>query len=227
MKRMVFGLGCGRCGTKSLAYILNQQDGADVSHEADERMWYSKTRDPIASRNRIQKISQREGSLIGDIAFYNLWWWEEIIELCGDVKFVCIKRNKEDTVNSLVQKCGRRCRRNGLWRDYWSKEEFIEVNGVTYKRFGTTWSRCFPNMSGKTITDRAANYYDLYYELVEKIKGDVEVFDVEDLNSREGQDKIFDFLELPAKGRKYYLNMRIKDNARELDDADRNPDIVS
>jgi len=136
---IVIGLGSGRCGTASLAKLLNAQHGAAVFHEmSPSNVRFSGTPRPIlnaieefqaildggdpsmltvdlsrdVSVRRYEQISGMQSfSMIGDIAFYYLTYVDMIASRFPNVRFICLKREKKATVRSWMQKSSL-----GYWR---------------------------------------------------------------------------------------------------------------
>ena len=100
--KYVIGLGPGRCGTTTLAYVLNCQYRACVTHEGGLPLpWYKS--EPQMFEMNIGKIINYPGALVGDVALYYLHYIPEILSVMPDVKFVCLQRDYEDTVRSYLQ----------------------------------------------------------------------------------------------------------------------------
>lgn len=127
---IIFGLGSGRCGTKSLASLISLQDGAvcfheinpssmswdngfaavrnvyrDLSglvHNGDTLVAYdSSVRDFTAE---FEKIERGGITIAGDVASYYLPYVEYLLGLDGQIKFPCLKRDKHETIESFVKK---------------------------------------------------------------------------------------------------------------------------
>ena len=169
----VIGIGTGRCGTKSLAHLLNEQEDAFVTHE---RARQAATHRPNITQLR-RALAEVEGhALVGDVA---MWWLQSVplfLSLWGNARVVCMKRSKDATVNSwerLFNEHG-----DNLW----------EVNGGD--------ADFFPPMEGDSIRESAARYWDHYYEHVEVLREKyptrVAVFAVDDLNSLQGRRRIIE-----------------------------------
>jgi hypothetical protein len=80
---MIFGIGTGRCGTQSLAYLLNQQKGHKVSHEFLAR---NTEHGPLPWTYNEELIDENIQTLV-DQGF------------TGDMK-----RNKDKVVHSFIRK---------------------------------------------------------------------------------------------------------------------------
>jgi len=124
---VLFGLGCGRCGTKSLSRLLNAQPATVCFHEMNpSAMAWQGAGDTVLSllrdfsailagevravtvdRNSPNRdyASDRLHELdrithIGDVASYYLPYVERILEFDPSAKFPCLKRDRDEVIDS-------------------------------------------------------------------------------------------------------------------------------
>src|SRR5437667_11423287 len=102
-RRIILGIGSGRCGTRSLANLLNRQPGTRVTHEEPPRLPW---RIPHA-RAMAQRLAQiersRQEQVVGDVALYYLPYVEQAIEHSPDVRILCLKRPREEVIESFCR----------------------------------------------------------------------------------------------------------------------------
>lgn len=103
-KRLIIGLGSGRCGTTSLAHLLNIQDDSNITHEDHVEGIFGLTRDSEASLALfcLVDILARNSFTVGDIGYHWLKFIPTLMAFKGDKRFICLKRDKEETINSFV-----------------------------------------------------------------------------------------------------------------------------
>mmetsp|Transcript_32551 Transcript_32551/g.45161 ORF Transcript_32551/g.45161 Transcript_32551/m.45161 type:complete len:229 (-) Transcript_32551:492-1178(-) len=119
-KRVVIGVGTGRCGTKSFQKLLNKQPGTSITHETgaewcypdctgcSDLYWNDAGHEPsheerrALAGKRLQELQRRKAELVGDIAAWNLPYVEHFLELDPEVKILVLKRTREHTIRSLV-----------------------------------------------------------------------------------------------------------------------------
>ena len=153
--------------------------------------------------------------LIGDIAHYYLRYIDDIYAIDNDVKFICLKRDREKTIESWLKKS-----KIGRWRSKWvadylasliTREPFyqttnpwIEHDGKTYA-VDPVWDKCFPKYDARDIKSAVGMYYDDYYERVERLLNkypdNVWLTATEKLNTPEGQTALLDFVGYPSESR--------------------------
>ncbi len=198
-KRLLIGLGTGRCGTVSLAALLNLQNDSAVMHEAgNEDFEYNHkwlgyddakmcVRGSSKRRNLVRYLNAfpGDGKFIGDVGYYYLPYVPIIAEVCSSVKFVCLWRNKREAVESLVHQAERTNR--NPWQNH---------SGARWFKAGTY--PCWPKFdSAATRGDACAAYYDFYYEesrKYEKMFPDkFQIFQMDALNNAHGVGRILDF----------------------------------
>jgi len=178
---MVIIIGTGRCGTKSLAQILNRQEGVVCTHELKPVLpWHF---GQIAIDNRIEELEMSDG-IVGDAGFYYLNYVEYLFKET-DVKFVCLKRDREGTVNSFLRKVGN--------RNHW-----MEHDG-TYWSYDKRWDKTFPKYD---VNDRATAigmYWDDYYAKIEELKDKypIKIVRTKELSNLDSVMDILKFCEIP------------------------------
>ena len=103
--RLVIGLGSGRCGTLSLAKLLNLQEGSSVTHEFcplpwefDEEIW------TVMMGRLFSGKHPYNTEIIGDVGFYWINYIERLLDLQSTTKFICLKRDREETMDSYMVK---------------------------------------------------------------------------------------------------------------------------
>lgn len=204
---IIIGLGTGRSGTASLAHLLNSQRDALCFHEMNpSSMRWSGTPHPVLSAVRDMEAVLDGGdparltvdlsrkvaadaydqlrtmprvSLIGDIALYYLTYVETIASASDRVRFVCLKRDREATVESWLKKSSL-----GYWRSkafamklasLITREPYTPTRNFWMDHDGTrwqpdpVWDKVFPKMSGPTRRAAIGQYWDMYYGEAERL----------------------------------------------------------
>lgn len=134
--KIILGMGTGRCGTLSLAEILNGQPNTQVTHEEPPILpWDHEPNSGIIAKRFARMRRKRDAKFIGDIASFYLPYVEEIIKAEPDVRIVCLKRDKDAVVKSF---CRWLDQAHPLPTNHWAKEL---PPGWHYE---PNWSRIFP-----------------------------------------------------------------------------------
>jgi len=177
--QLVVGLGTGRCGTHSLAYLLNSQHRADVRHErAPYLRWHNET-DPLRHFSAIPPTA-----LFGDVGFYYLKYVQQIWDTHPQVKFACLVRQREQTIASFVRHMHATA----------AHANWFQASGRR-----NYWDDAFPSFPGElSLADAVGRYWDEYYAeaLRLAVYGQFEVFDMNNLNSTHGVKRILAFCEV-------------------------------
>jgi len=201
--QIVFGLGTGRCGMQSLAAWLNFQDGARVSHavHGPAISWEGGCR---AIDEILVGFSATPGvRLIGDAAPYYLPYVGRILAANPQVRFVCLKRDREETVVSFLKMT--------LHTNYW-----IAHDGVQWKR--TPWDRCFPKYQVSDKAEAIGRYWDDYYRRAAELEAEYpqafRIFPTDALNTPEGQHAILGYLGIPEESQRLLVGLRLNAAAR-------------
>ena len=94
--QIVIGLGTGRCGTMSLAYLLDWQENSEVYHEKAQYAIPWKGGEKVIDEflQWASEVAKRK-QLVGDVALYYLNYVEYLLSLNHNVKFLCLQRDRE------------------------------------------------------------------------------------------------------------------------------------
>lgn len=189
--QIIVGLGTGRCGTQSLATILDSQYRARVEHERhDANIAWEGDELRVGSFVR-QCMGARDLDLVGDISFYYLPYVEHILTIAPHARFICLKRDRQATIKSYMTWTGR--------RNHWMRHD-----GAQWKL--DKWDRCYPKYPAADKAEAIGLYWDDYYRRSEALEAAhpeaFRVFTTNSLNSEAGQHAIFDFIGLSTAVRR-------------------------
>ena len=235
---IIVGLGSGRCGTTSLASLINSQPASACFHEAHpSAMAWSGTESSVLSilsdfrcaldggpramavertANEQEKpaldkyLGSEELRHVGDIAYYYLPYVEYILSVDSEVRFPCLRRDREETVSSYVRwlRVPRdKSRRHRLAR--WITQPPEHRNmwapwGDSRWKQDWKWSKSYPTFPDvSSVEDGARRYWDLYYREAENLQirypDNLRIFDMESLNREEGQEEILRFCSIDGE----------------------------
>ena len=205
---MFVGIGTGRCGTVSLSKIIDGCDGCSVFHEANWQFKQHKFNQPLPwvfderlAEQRINTMKKRDSlfSLFGDVAFYYLNYLDYLIENYPSLKIVHIYRDKDLVVDSYLAKTS-------------AKHSLREYDNWTSnaKTTDKIWTASFPKYDTTDKKHAIELYYDDYIEQTTKHQDRILELHVDEINTLEGQNRLFDYLEIPYFSRKYGV---IKENS--------------
>jgi len=225
---IVIGMGSGRSGTKSLAKMLDEQDHAKVTHEYGEPLhWDLNELHWQLWEDRLDKWKEKsnkywesyadmglntddvKGCLYGDVASWYLPYIEKSVRESGDsdflqelddgnyayhIRVIVLKRDKDEVIESF---------------DAWTGQ------GNRWQEKGGDWpeyDHAFPTYPDELSKREAiGQYWEDYHETcewLEDVTDFVKVFDIDVLNSEEGQQKIFDFLGIDGEYVEVHENKR-------------------
>lgn len=198
----MIGCGTGRCGTKSLNILFGSQPDTWVTHEnvgSGFLRWGCSREEYNAKIGKLQgRCRPGRHYLSGNIA---PWWLPCAEWLCADpeIKVVCIERNEEDTVRSLLRQ------RYDLFSE--NPRPGMQVQGADR-------NAAHPKFPGDRET-AAHSYWNMYHDTAaawaEKYPESFRVFDIDSLNSDSGQIDLLTFAGVdnprpcPVSPGKYYL----------------------
>lgn len=140
----VLGIGTGRCGTTSLAHLLDGCRGCKVYHEmgapAAALSWDF---DSEAAQSKLEQLRRLKGIVTGDVAFYYLNYVPFFFECLEDLRIIHIYRGKSEVIRSFMSKTPD--------RNHW-------MPGDATTRPDPHWDSCFPNYpNANTKEEGSAN----------------------------------------------------------------------
>lgn len=206
---IVIGLGTGRTGTASLAGLISAQRDALCFHEMnpscvrfagtprpilntiDEFKAIVEGGDPsaltvdLSRRVAAEAYDRLRGMqrvrLIGDVAMYYLGYIEAIAAHNANVRFVCLKRDRAETVESWMRKTA-----IGRWRSkeiadrlsslitrepyHGSTNHWMDHDGTEWMP-DPVWDKCFPKFAAADKRDAIGQYWDFYYREADRLAG--------------------------------------------------------
>lgn len=180
--------------------------------------------------NRDRELSRlkllESVSTIGDVGFYYLPYVPLLAELELDIRMPCIQRNRAATIASFMEKVRIRRWWRAKWADWLSAQftnkpyyqyqnHWVDHDGQQWQR-NSTWDKLYPKFSDNSLESSIGQYWDYYYKTAEefsqKFPNKFRIFEIDDLNSKEGQGKILKFcgLEDDVIFKEFHVNKKIK-----------------
>jgi hypothetical protein len=185
MREGFIGLGTGRCGTKSIAALIQNCKNTKVTHEQYISQWYAN--DDILKElvEDIKKYGE-EGVLRGEVQCQLLSHVPWLRMHLPDLKIVAIHRDKTATVKSHM---------NNL------RPMFRPFDKI--KNYGpdSIWPGRYPLIDAANAEQAYEFWWEFYERLSRDIVGPVLHLDIEEVNDSAGVVKLFDFLEIPEEDR--------------------------
>lgn len=185
------GCGTGRSGTVALSKLLDGCENTICTHERRPLLpWMFQTE---RFQERVRWFSNATTSLIGDVAYYYLPYLERFMRIFPGMKIICLERDRQEVIDSYMGKTP--------WRNHWYNHDGThwvrdDVWDVTYPKYD------LPDKS-QAIGAYWADYRRQIRRLAETYADNVCLFRIDILNTRHGQKRIFDFLEIPTKHRRF------------------------
>lgn len=202
--QLVIGLGTGRCGTQSLAHLLNQQNAAKVDHERIEHLIRWQGSEQAVQTFLDEAMAQTEFQLIGDVAFYYLPYVEAILARQPKVKFICLQRACTETVVSYLQKTE--------GRNHWMAHD-----GKSWQL--SVWDDCYPKYAVSDKESALTLYWYDYYFTATRLQAlypqQFRIFPMTVLNSKAGQRTMLAFLGIPEAHMRFAVGIRVNTTRAE------------
>jgi len=235
---IIIGLGSGRTGTASLSHLIGSQENAICFHELNPTgCVFEDNPQPIlntinefqailnagkksllaidysrkASLDKYQELQKmNQVNMIGDIAYYYLNYVDDILNINSNVRFICIKRDRSQTVASWMVKSSIN-RWPSLWladrlksiitrSPFHKSKNFWQQHDGTVWQHDPVWDKTFPNFEAGSKEEAIGKYWDYYYEkatrIQEKNPEHFKIFPIEAMSSQEGQVEILSFIGL-------------------------------
>ena len=189
-KRIILGIGTGRCGTVSLMGLFNKQLNSSFSHELkikkEKKVDYNTPLtwdyNEIALNSAWRSIQNYNGVYVGDIAMFWLPYLEKLFSMSKDLKVICLQRDKEEVVKSFLKKTE--------MRNHWMNHDGIKWNYCP-------WDNSYPNFEAETKEEALNFYWEYYYEqvdiLIQKYPDKIRIFHVSALNSEDKVEELLTF----------------------------------
>jgi len=188
---MFIGIGPGRCGTHSLAKIINNCSNTKCTHE-NCLLDFNRTNLNIAHRflNALKK-KENNGFICGDISLTWTFHIDAIKWIEPNIKIICMHRPKKNVVESWMR---------------WT------YGG--HNVFGRPFERYVPPKyfiqwgKGRTRSPEESDriYWEFYWDYCESIMSRIPNsyhVHLNDMNSKKYIKEIFDYLEIPESNRIY------------------------
>lgn len=198
-RRIVYGLGSGGCGTRSLAHLLTAQPDTRITHEGLPHLpWLA---NPVLLDRHLATILERRDGTVGNVAFYLLPYVPMIWKRQPKARFICLRRERTSCLGSLIAKMHR-----GQFNVY------QHHSGRRWRAHGVT-EKQFPKYDHAPSMEHAiARYYDDYYHQAEWFAQEsperFRIFALEDLNTEEGVASILDFAGFPRSEQNVTVGIR-------------------
>lgn len=184
MNRLIIGLGSGRCGTMSLAKLLNLQQDCHSLHEPKPRPlpWHF---DEKFAREHLACIRRPE-KVVAVTAFFYLSYVEWIEQHAGcPVIFVCLQRNLRGTVRSFT-----------AWTDGSrlppSRNHWMKHDGTRWTH--TKWDRAYPKYKATSKKAALVRYYEDYYRQAKRLAGEKSNFRIFPMRHLNHKDRVRELL---------------------------------
>ena len=193
MKQLIIGCGTGRCGTMSLAKLLQQQCNTYAEHESKPLLPYKWNRNAVNAK--IDFFRAKDIDIVADVCSSYITYVPYLIQKC-DARVICLERDADEVVQSFLDKT--------IGRDHWIIKE-------TYDQ----WDMIFPKFTQAETKPQAIYMYCLEYRkksmayqtaYPDKFK----IFDMQDLNTEQGVSDMLEWLGYDEKHRN--IITEIKEN---------------
>jgi len=194
-RKLVFGMGSGRCGTASLALLLNNQENSLVTHEMFPVLpWDISNTTSVQFRWEQLHHQSHLYDMVGDVAAYYLPYVEFLMRSLAqvphlqkgfDFKFIILRRDPHEVVQSFLLKFERQ--NNNPLQNH--GDPSIVQN---------EWDACYPKYDDVSLPQAVELYCKDYYakaqELQELFPENVRIFEMKCLNSEEGVLSMLNFI---------------------------------
>ena len=202
---IILGMGTGRCGTHTLADLLNLQPDSSFTHEQPPLLPWDPAPGKPVIQERLARIRRtRPQRFVGDVSLFYLPYVEDAIAAEPGVKIICLERPKEEVVASF---CKWSDTVHPLPTDHWA------VEPAPGWHHDPLWTRIFPQYAEPASReDRIRRYWDEYHdrstELAGRFPDSVRTFPTDALNSEVGVRDILKFAGIPPDLQKVVPGLR-------------------
>lgn len=203
--RIVIGMGTGRCGTHTLAQLLNSQPNCTATHEAAPLLpWAHQNRDFVISERFRRMRNKSANDVLGDVASFYLPYVAAAIAAEPEIRVICLKRDRREVVESF---CKWIDKVHPLPTNHWSKK----LEKGWYRE--PLWSTIFPRYDISGREEAVGQYWDEYYReverLIEQYPAQIAVFETERvLNEESTQREMLSFAGFDEEQHSYRIGER-------------------
>ncbi|MFT7473665.1 MAG: hypothetical protein ACI81L_000580 [Verrucomicrobiales bacterium] len=180
----IIGLGSGRCGTVSLSLLLNGQLDSEVTHESRPVLPWQFDRDVL--RLRTNDLLDRTSAFAGDVAYYYLPYVRTLASENHDIRFLCLERDFEEVVSSMMAKTE--------GRNHW-----VDHDGSHWAN-DPVWDPTMPTYSSMEKEIAVRRYVREYYQMARRLEHDLtnfRIFPTAALNGVSSQLELLEFCGFP------------------------------
>jgi hypothetical protein len=192
--RIILGIGSGRCGTRSLADVLNRQPGCRITHEDRPLLAWDADQKSERLRARFARWRQRRSEpIVGDDASLYLPYLDEALSAEPDLRVICLQRPRDEVIDSFGRWLDRV---HPVPTDHWT------TRPQPGRHHHPVWSTIFPKYDEPTRQAGIGRYYDDYYRQVARLQeacpDRVGVFPTTALNDEASLRDLLSFAGIPA-----------------------------
>ena len=183
MTQFIFGYGTGRCGTQSLAHLLNLQQNSCVSHEMQGIHWWPVFSNYVGVKKRLAIREAKKYDLVGDIAYGWIQYIPQVIEDFPNAKFIHIWRDKDEVVESF-------------WKAMQDRINAIQTSPIWGT--DTLWYSIYPFLGFPPSKVQIANTYEVFHKIAEmamfKYPYQIYTIKMESLNKTDSIKSLLDYV---------------------------------
>jgi hypothetical protein len=187
------GVGTGRCGTTSLAEIIDACENVRCTHEAYSFAWYE-IDEEVGSLIRDLRRASEADLMLGDVGQSLISHLPELRSSIHALKVICIHRDKQGTVDSFTRYGWQKLRPG-------DKRRWIDKCYHSDGDYRVRSSRAFPVIDGITADQACGFYWEMYESMMRRIRQPVLHIQMEELNDDARLNAVFEFLEIPERDR--------------------------
>jgi hypothetical protein len=217
VKQLVIGIGTGRCGTNSLAALLNSQPDCFFSHESYRLDWEQRAAD-CPQFDDFKYLLDREEPIAGDVSLGLSAQAKELMKRFEGLKVVCLRRDREKLIQSLIRASG-----GEETRSYYQTHPEDSPYHSDY------WYHKFPKFpvddKRKAVKMYITEHYHITSALYNAYPDRVFIMDIAKIDDRIRLDRLFDFVGVSKEGRVYDVP-KFNVGTPDGDDMWKNPEQV-
>lgn len=161
-QRFILGIGSGRCGTLSLAHVLAAQPQTQATHEDPPLLpWIPDPNRPVIEQRFVRwRRKFKNAAVVADVASFYLPYVEQAIAHEPDLRVVCLKRPREEVVESF---CKWLDGTHPLNINHWAERPSVGWH------HDPIWTRIFPQYEIEDREQGIRRYWDEYYARVDEL----------------------------------------------------------